>query len=277
MSLLVEFKDGGFEMPAMLKNLVPPQRYDYAGDGMFISPDGKHKMTFTEVKPGLTFIQCDLNIELPGVGIFSWKSFNFQKLEKNPIDAETAAVWKKRHGKKYMLADDLYTSGLFVNLTTPQTQIELNVDTDYGYVNGAKIVDDNFAKNVLYARDVVDFDFYMYNGAEYLIARNQHHIDIDAIGGLEADTDSVTIDENGFTKFFIIDKDTAGKTLSVKLPDTGVFAAYGEKFEGAEEAPRTLKSLTTVTGNEPVELADGDMLAFNGSAGDVFLLNFINK
>ena len=270
MNITVDFNDGQFEAPAMLKNLIPPQKYVYAGDGKFTGADGKHTVFFKEINDDLTFIQCDFNIELPGVGLFTWKSFKFQKLEKTPLDASVAAVWEKRQGKKYLLVDEFPNSGLFLDLSTQYTQLELKVSTEYGYVNGAKIIDENFAKNALLARDIVDYQFYTETGVEYLIARNQHHIEVDAIKELDPHVDCVTIDANGFIKYYVIGGSTAGKTISVELPEAAVFAAYGEKLADAEDAPRALKSLTSVTGNNPVELEAGDLLAFIGYPGDVF-------
>ena len=270
MSLLLEIKDGEIEMPAMIKKLVPAQTYVYVGDGKFVGEGGRNTIFFRQIKEDLTFIQCNFNIDLPGVGNVAWKGFNFQKMEKNPISAEVAAVWEKRNGKKYLLVDDFHSSGLFMHLATAHTEIKLDVNTEYGYVKGAAIVDENFAKNRLVARDVVDFRFYKEEGAEYLIARNQHHMDMDSIKELESDANSVVIGAKGFTKFFMVGEALSGKTITVTLPDAGVFVAYGEKLTEEDDAPRTLKILTTVTGNTPIELAAGDMLAFNSNPGAVF-------
>ena len=267
---VIKFIDSEIEMPSMLQDMVPAQKYIYAGDGKFISADGKNTVFFSEVKGGLTFIQCNLNIELPGIGLIAWRGFDYQKLEKNPINDDIAAVWEKRNGKKYILVDDFYTSAFFLNLSSPHTEVEITFDKEYGYVRGAKIIDGNFARNTLYARDVIDYKFYTKDGAEYLTARNQHYIDTDAIPLLNADMGSVTIAADGFTKMFKVGENTAGKTITVKVPEKGVFAAYGEKPADGGKVPPPLKALTTVMGNNPVGLSKGDLLAFNGSAGDKF-------
>ena len=297
LNLLIEIKDGEIDLPAMLQSMVPPAKYVYAGEGKFTSPDGKNTIFFSEVKDGLTFIQCNFNIDLPGVGIVVWKAFNFQKLSKNPISAEVAAVWEKRKGKKYILADELPTSGVLLNLSTPHSEIKLDINTEYGYVNGAKIINENFAKNVLYARDIFDCVFYTDNGDEYLIARNQHHIDSDAIREPCADFSAVTIADNGLIKYFKVGDELAGKTITVTLPADASFAVYSaipaeptestestESAEGTEPEtpeepaapPTPLKLLTTVTGNKPIQLEKGDLLMFCGAAGSRFDISLFN-
>jgi len=270
-SLVIEFKDNEIELPSMLQDMVPPQKYIHSGDGKFTSADGKNTVFFTDVNDDLTFIQCNLNVELPVIGIIPWRAFQYQKLKKDPVkDAQITTAWEKRNGKKYTLVDDLSSSAFFLDLSAIHAQVEIDVDLEYGYCRSSKIIDENFAKNVLYARDGSDYKFYTDEGTEYLIARDLHFIDSDAIPQFKVGESSVKVPTSGFTQLFKVGDDAAGKTISVKLPDKGVFAVYGEKPPEFGRMPAPIKVLSSVTGNKAVELAKGDMLAFNASAGDEF-------
>jgi len=263
----IKIVDGAIELGAQLNGIIPEQKYTYAGEGRFVSPDGKGTLLFVEAQEGLTFLQANLLIELPGVGMVNWKAFLYQRLDKNPVSDAVAAVWKARADKKYILVNDLVSSLMFLTLSEPAV-LKLPVNLEYGYAaGGARIVDESYAENMLYFREVLDYCFHTEDGVEYLSASDMIHMDCSAIPALKASDTAVTIGAKGYTQFFMVGDNLAGKTLSVTLPEGGLFGAYGEEVEGA---PRALKALTTVTGNKPVELAKGDLLAFAGKPGDVF-------
>jgi len=258
--LNIEIKDGEFVLPAML-SLIPEQKYVYAGDGKFVSPDGTVSAFFAEERNGLTFLQTDAALSFPEIGTVLWKAFGHQKLDPNPIDGRTAAAWENRRGKTYLLCDDKYTSPRYMS-ASPVSHIELSVNS-IGYAfGGCRIADENYAENVLYFRDVIDFRLRAADGVEYLDARGNAHIREDFIPKLKADETTVTIAENGYVQYFKIDGDAVGKTITVQLPKASAFAAYNEKGE--------YKNLSTITGNNTVELANNDLIAFIGSPGAEF-------
>ncbi len=263
----VQIKDGAIELEALLGGLIPPQKYVYAGNGRFVGPDGKNAVHFVEVRDDLTFLQGDIAIEIPGVGMVQWKAFLYQKLEKNPVNDAVAAVWKARDGRKYILVND-FASSMNLLALGDSLLMKLAVNAEYGYAGGgAKIVDENYAENALCFRDVCDYRFYEQDGAEYLAVSGYVYMDASAIPQLKTDTTSVTIGPKGYARFFTVDDAAAGKTIAVKTPATGAFGAYGE----AGEAPHLpLKTLSTVMGGKPIELAEGDTLAFAGNPGDSF-------
>ena len=263
----IKIVDDAIELDALLAGLIPGQKYIYVGDGKFVSPDGKGTLFFVEAQDGLTFLQGNLLIELPGVGAVNWKAFQYQRLEKNPLSDAVAAAWKARADKKYIIVNSMISSLNYLTFSEPSI-MKLPVSLDYGYVaGGAKIVDENYAENTMYFRDVFDYAFHTEGGTEYLSASGQIYIDTAVIPALKASDATVTIGAKGYTQFFNVGDNLAGKTLSVKLPEGGLYGAYGEEKEGA---PRPLKVLTNVTGNKPAELATGDMLAFAGQPGDTF-------
>ncbi len=266
----IEIKDNEIELGALLSGMVPPQKYIYNGDGRFVSADGVNSVHFEVTADGPTFLQGDICIDLPGVGQIMWKAYLYQKLEKNPIDAKLAEVWKARDGKKYLLANELYTSMHFLSLSEPSV-VTTAVNTEYGHVAGAKIVDENYALNVLYARDVLDYSFFKEGGIEYLSARGYVFMDSTAITDLEAGQNTVTIGTKGYCAFYLVGDKLAGKTLTVKRPARSTFAAYSAADEKAGK-PQMVKMLTTVMGDKPVELVKGDMLVFAADAGAAFEL-----
>jgi hypothetical protein len=257
----VEIKDGAFELPELI-SLIPAQQYRYAGDGLFKSADGKVVLRFEE-RGGLTFLQGDITLTFPDIGEVKWKSFLYQKLEKNPLDEKVAAAWEKRKDKKYWTVDEKYTSPGYIT-ASPFSVMEITLDKEMGYAHGGcKIIDENRADNVLWFRDVCDLKFFTEDGAEYLSTKGSLFIGEDYIPVFNPAEKTVTLNERGHTKYFKIDEKSAG-TVTVQLPPSSAFAAYNSKGE--------YKSLSTINGANTATLESGDMIAFIGGAGAVFKL-----
>lgn len=74
----------------------------------------------------------------------------------------------------------------------------------------------------------------------------------------------VAIGQNGYIQYRRAGAAGAGKTLKITLPGPQAAAAVYPR-QGTR-----VKMLTTVTGNRPVRLDEGDLIAFAGAPGDVF-------
>jgi len=265
----IKIKDGEIKFPELVPGFVPAQTVSYAGDGLFKNADGSISIKFSEQPGGLTFVQGDVGLQFPGVGVMMWKAFLFQRLDTNPVSAQAAAAWEKRNGKKYFAISDKYNSPSFMTAPVPMATNNdgFPVNTEIGYAyGGCRIIDENSAKNVLYFREVADLRFETKNGAEYLYAKDGVFISEDSIPELNVCEASVKIDADGFARYFWIGEGAAKKTVTVKLPKDTAFAVYNDKLE--------YKNLSTVSGKNTTSLDKGDLIAFIGTAGNVFEISF---
>lgn len=85
-----------------------------------------------------------------------------------------------------------------------------------------------------------------------------------AAAGLQPGRGEVAIGQNGYIQYRRAGAAGAGKTLKITLPGPQAAAAVYPR-QGTR-----VKMLTTVTGNRPVRLDEGDLIAFAGAPGDVF-------
>lgn len=263
----IEIEDGEFELPALLKGLIPSDKYVYTGEGMFTNSDGTVTMQFLEQPGDLIFVQANIALVFPFGNVIS-KSFIYQKLATCPLELKTAAVWEKRAGKRFFPVNDKYTSDNFLTMMNPVIKNGLSVNTELGYAfGGCQITDENTAQNILYARDVSDLLFEIKNGVEYLRIKDEIYINEDYIPDLDAKQTTVTIAADGYTKHFWVKGAAGGKTMTVQLPRNSAFAVYSNELE--------YKCFSTITKLNTAELAEGDLIAFVGAAGDVFTISLV--
>ncbi|MCL2498048.1 MAG: beta-lactamase family protein [Symbiobacteriaceae bacterium] len=288
-------EEDAISLPEM-RGMVPAQQYVYDGKGKFVSPDGKITARFVATEAGYTFLQGDLVIGYPDIGQRHAHSFLFQKMVPNPLAPEVADAWAKRQGKRYIVLNDLVSSGQFANLSLANT-LEMTVDIEQGYAAGGnKIVDANFAKNVLVFRDVGDLQFVVEGGKELLYTKDLRLMRVDEIPTFATSLEEVVVESEGYAVYYLIDKESEGYTINVEIPEGGLFAAYAKREEpkkdedkqdkeqekkpepppeDAPPPPSHLKCHSRITGNQSVILAEGDLLLFKGNPGDSFKITCI--
>ncbi|MEK3948995.1 serine hydrolase domain-containing protein [Paenibacillus sp. FSL H7-0703] len=263
----VEIKNGEFELPAFLDGFVPAQKYVYTGNGQFKSSDGSVAISFDKQKNGNSYIKANFYLNFPGLGQMVMVTYEYQKLDANPVNPTVKKAWENRNGKNYYALDEKISSIFYLAPSFITKKISFDHD---GYASGTKIVDENKAVNaveipVMSGRDAFDLNFYAKDGSEYLTIDGQSYISEDAVKPILGGKSVYTIPSNGQATWYKIDKNSANKTMTVDFPKSGGFAVYDEN--GA------VVQFSTASNNNSVVLPKGGLIVLGGNAGDVFKIN----
>ncbi len=266
----IEIKDGELELPA-LAGLIPPQKYVYTGDGQFTSMDGSAAVSFDEQKNGKTYLKLKAYLTIPGIGQMVMVTYEYQKLNSNPLDQTTQKAWEKRNGKNYYAVNEKITSIMYMEPSI----LTKNITVDQGYVSGARIVDATQALNaaeipVMSGRDAFDLNFYKVNNVEYLKVEGFSYISEEAVKPIYAGKSSkVTIPSNGHAVWFKIGEQSANKRMTVDVPVSGGFAVY--------DAQGKVVHFSAVSDERSIFLPEGGLIVLGGKAGDVFKIKMSEK
>ncbi|MCF2717208.1 serine hydrolase domain-containing protein [Paenibacillus sp. 203] len=263
----VEIKNGEFDLPAFLDGFVPAQKYVYTGNGQFKSNDGSVAISFDKQKNGKTYIKANLYLNISGLGQMVMVTYEYQKLDANPVNPIVKKAWENRNGKNYYALDEKISSIFYLAPSFITKKISFDHD---GYASGTKIVDENKAVNaveipVMSGRDAFDLNFYTKDGSEYLTIDGQSYISEDAVKPILGGKSVYTIPSNGQATWYKIDKNSANKTMTVDFPTSGGFAVYDEN--GA------VVQFSTASNNNSIVLPKGGLIVLGGNAGDVFKIN----
>ncbi|NOU87519.1 serine hydrolase [Paenibacillus sp. LMG 31460] len=269
----LEIKNGEIDLPSLSYGLIPPQKYVYTGNGQFKNNEGNATISFDQPKNGKTYLKLNTYINTPGLGQTVAVTYEYQKLDSNPLNQSTKTVWEHRNEKNYYSLDEKITSMLYLSKSLLAKNI--SVDMNHGYASGTKIVDENKAVNVieiptLNGRDAFDLNFYNENHKEYLKIDGQSYISEDAIQPIYEGNDSFCIiPSGGQAVWYKIDEKSANRVMNVETPLSGGFAVYDK--EGL------LVNFSKATSNHSVVLPEGGMIVFGGNDGDIFKINLKNK
>ncbi|WP_068776861.1 serine hydrolase [Paenibacillus sp. FJAT-26967] len=271
-TLNLEIKNGEIDLPAM-GGLTPPEKFVYTGKGEFKNKQGNITLSFDRAKNGKTYLKFNRYLDVPGLGQTVMVTYDYQKLDPNPLDKKTKKVWEQRNGKRYYALEEKITSVGYLNQALLAR--EINVDSDHGYASGTKIVNKNKAVNVsavpvMNGRDAFDLNFYNVNQKEYVNIGGQSYISEDAIKALpEGNSPICIIPSNGQAVWYKIDKKSANKVINVQAPASGGFAVY--------DAKGVLVNFSKVSSTHSAVLPEGGLIVFGGKAGDVFKMNMKSK
>ncbi|OPA72833.1 serine hydrolase [Paenibacillus selenitireducens] len=267
----LEIKNGEIDLPALVGAPIPPQKYVYTGNGQFKNKDGDVTISFDKQKNGKTYVKLIAYINKPGLGQAVKATYEYQKLESNPLSQTMRTKWEHRDGKQYYALDEKISS-IFYYLPSG---LNVSINIDHGYASGTKIVDENKAVNVfdipiLNGTDAFDLLFYNVNDTEHLKLGGRTYISEDGIQPIDKGNSSIsTIPVSGQAVWYKIDKKTANRVMTVKVPGSGGFAVY--------DANGMVVNFSKVTNNHSVVLPEGGMIVFGGNKGDRFKINLKNK
>ncbi|NOU91601.1 serine hydrolase [Paenibacillus sp. LMG 31460] len=268
----LEFKNGEIDLPA-LSGLIPPQKYVYIGKGQFKNNDGNVTISFNQPKNGKTYLKLSNYLNFPGLGQTVMVTYEYQKLDSNPLNQSTQTVWEQRNGKNYYALDEKITS--FKYMIKAFLALNLSVDVNHGYASGTQIVDKNKAVNVFdipifSGRDAFDLNFYNMDHTEQLMIDGESYISEDAIQSIYEGNDSFCIiPSGGQAVWYKIDDKSANRVMNVETPVSGGFAVY--------DAEGMVVNFSKASNNHTVVLPEGGMIVFGGNEGDVFKINLKNK
>jgi len=268
-TLELRIKNGELELPDLIGGLIPAQSYVYTGNGEFKNKEGNIVISFDPQTNGHTYLKLNATVEFPGIGQALMVTYEYQKLEANPLKTATKDVWEQRNGKNYYALDEKINSLFYLSPAILTKTIA--VDSEHGYASGAKIVDGQTAVNaveipVMAGRDAFDLNFHTTDNTEYLSIDGLSYISEDAVHPLYKGRTSIcTIQAEGQAVWFKIDKHTAQKTMTVKVPASGGFIVY--------DKTGMIVSSSIVSKKPSVVLPEGGLIVFGGDAGAVFKIS----
>lgn len=261
----VDIQDGELTMTLSMLG-VPSEKYTYIADGSFVNDKGTEKISFVTETNGKTYIWSRMYETIPGLGQIAVSHYLGEKFEDNELSEDIAAVWEKRQGKLYYPLNEKYSSMLYV-LGLPATSFVMSEDAP-GYLFSNRIVNANEAVSVLQipgmsGRDQMDIQFYMNNGIEYAKAIDTLYVGQDHIKPIYAGaTSAVTIQADGYARWFTIPDAAAGKIMKVELPSNGSYAVYDQNG--------LCVKFSIVKGANEIELPANGTIVFAGDAGAKF-------
>ncbi|WP_419892365.1 serine hydrolase domain-containing protein [Paenibacillus xylanexedens] len=244
----------------------PAQKYTYTADGTFVNDEGTEKLKFVKEKNGRTYLWYQSYISLPGLGQLAFSEYKMEKLEANELSQDITASWEQREGKKYYLLNEKYTSTVYLN-SAPILPIHSDKETP-GYISNNKIIGANEAVTELQipglaGRDTKEIYFAKKNGVEYITAVGSIYASEEMVQPLYSGKQSlVTIQADGYARWFSIPAAVKGKVMTVEMPANGAFAVYDQKGICINH--------TVVSGENEVVLPENGRIVFAGEVGSKF-------
>ncbi|MCY9531880.1 MULTISPECIES: serine hydrolase domain-containing protein [Paenibacillus] len=246
---------------------MPAAKYVYTADGTFMNEEGTTKIRFDAKDNGRTYLWQSMYLDVPGLSQLALTQYTGEKLEKNDISKEVESAWTKRIGKKYFPVNEKYSSLTY--LLMDGGKINKHADLP-GYVDDKTITGPDSASNqvqipAMGGRDTMEYQFFTKDGVEYLDSSGYIMVSEDTIKPLyQGSKSTVTIQEDGYAKWFKLPKAVAGKKLTVTtMPKQSSFAVYNEQGH-------VVHFSLSSTGKQGIELPSGGTIVFAGGAGAKF-------
>ena len=244
--------------------------YYYTKDGKFVSSDGIVSLKFVEESNGKTYIQQEEYVNMPMIGQTYMNQYAAQKEEIVKLEENLSKAWEKRIGKKYYLVNEKYSSEVYM-LMYPM--IEVNFAKGFeGYLGLNKIVDENSATAILdgpgmMSRDQSDYKFYNKGKYEYLDYSSFTWVEEAAIATLPTKNKfTTTINEDGYANWYKIGDESAGKEITVDIPENAAFVVY--------DSNGVLLNNSLITGNKSVKLPKDGTIAFLANPFNTFTIEY---
>jgi CubicO group peptidase (beta-lactamase class C family) len=262
----VDIKDGELSITVPMMPDYPAEKYVYTADGTFVSADGSIKVSFVKEKNDRIYLWVRQYVSIPGLGQMALSQYSAEKMEANPLSKETAAAWAKREGETFYPLNEKFTSLMYF-ITKPTVEINSKSGLE-GYLIDKKIIDADTAVSqhqvpAIGSRDTSEFRFYKEKGVEYLEGAGSLFISGKHVKPLyKGKKSTVTLQADGYAKWYTVPEAAAGKTMTVTLPAQGAFAVYDEKG--------TVVNYSVVSGSNEVKLPANGAVVFAGAPGSAF-------
>lgn len=262
----VDIKDGELSITVPMVPDYPAEKYVYTADGTFVSADGSTKVSFVKEKNDRIYVWVRQYVSIPGLGQMALSHYTAEKMEANPLSKETAAAWAKREGETFYPLNEKFTSLMYF-ITKPTVAINSESGLE-GYMIDKKIIDQDTAVSqhqvpAIGSRDTSEFRFYKEKGVEYLEGAGSLFVSGKNVKPLyKGKKSTVTLQADGYAKWYTVPKQAEGKTMTVTLPAQGAFAVYDEK--GA------VVNYSLVSGSNEVKLPANGAVVFAGAPGSAF-------
>lgn len=215
----------------VLTPTVEAQSFQYAGNAGFVSTDRQARIEFVEAANGRTYLWVRRYASHPFLGQTASSEFQAEKLQPNPLDDSTKALWAKRQGVRYYPIKYAYNSEAY--LDTPVPEEVLLSQSPAGYWGSRRILDGYSASSAVQipgqaGRETQIATFEWRDGVEYLHVNDNVFISQQAIAALQAGPQQLQLAPTGFAHWVALTPATAGQRIRITVPEKSAFAVYDD-------------------------------------------------
>lgn len=246
---------------------MPEEKYVYTADGSFVNAEGTIKVRFVTRDNGRTYLWVSSYVDMPGFPQMALSHYSGEKISGNEISKEVESVWAKRIGKKYLPVTEKYNSVIYLLMDGGKLK---KADGMTGYVDDKAILGPDSASNPVQipgmsGRDTMEFNFITNDGIEYLDSAGTLFVSEDTLKPLyQGSQSTVTIQENGYARWFKLPEAAAGKKLTVtSMPQHASFTVYNELGQ-------PVQYILSSSAKKGIELPSSGSIVFVGEAGAKF-------
>lgn len=260
--------DGVFSLTQGEGDHAFTQTFSYHDDGSFRDETGTVLVRLITESNGKTYLFQQAVSPVPGLTLMGTACYACERLEPaQDLGADAQNAWTARDGKRYFMLNMRYNSQIYA-LAMPYTYVAFH-DALPGYIGTDQIISANRAQAVVQVpgtggRDATDIDLFTKDGLEYVAAPGYLYVEEAAVEPL-IPSQSVTIGEDGYARWFSIDPALSGKTMTAEVPARGSFSVYT-----ADAAPVAATAAYGDTGTVSVSLPAGGYVVFAGECGETF-------
>ena len=268
-------KDGTLTM-GYLGMEVPPQTFTYHDDGSFRDQTGAALLKFVKESNGQTYLYQRAFSQLPGLGGLGTSNYAAVKLPENPVSPELQAQWDAFVNNTSLLpVNERYSSQVYLAISGAPTT-ETVTETAPGYEGALKIAGENRLEYVVQIPGNVGRD-----GSDTELRRDEKGVlwayssngtvcmEESAVPGLSTGKGNrarCTIQPNGYARWYSVEDNAAGKTMTVQLPENAGFWVYDKDWN--------VTASSVVGGDKSAKLPEGGTVVFAGDPGARFQLSF---
>ncbi|MEE0435608.1 MAG: serine hydrolase domain-containing protein [Peptococcaceae bacterium] len=234
----------------------------YCGDGLFKDPTGFTELRFLE-ENGRTYLTARSAMAINGIGDQVSESYFLEKIPDNDVSKETEEAWAARAGKGYVSVTDKASSQ---NYMMGVSALGLAAPED-GHMLYYSLLDENQATIDLQipmtgSRDLMPLRAEVVDGVEYMYCSDGIYQDVASVPTIYPGNAYLTIQKNGYNRWFLFPDSIVGKTITVKAPEDGGFVVF-------DAAGYTLNQ-SVATGTMQFVVPEDGMVVFSGDVGDRF-------
>lgn len=245
----------------MTLDVLPGVSLTYYSDGSYRF--GDQMLFYFEDANGKSRLIQKATVEIPDFPALLVCDYVGEKLPARNVHSSVVAAWQEQVGKMFFIVSEKASSQVY--LSQPGFGMTFS-DVSGNYISGKMIANEKRAMSFSMlpgtgGRDWQDIEMIVSGDVMYMNAGGYLAISQDNVADIAAGTNAVcTIQPEGHARWYFVG-DSAGKSMSVTVPEGGVYYVYNSFGLVVE---------TSLYSNDLVTLPQGGFMTFVGAAGDRF-------
>ena len=250
---------------------IPDQVFSYCSDGSFRDASGAALLRFVEESNGEVYLYQKAVSPIPELGALPTSNYAAVKLADSTLSPDIQAIWDQVAVTSILPVTEKYTSTTYLALSTAAAS-EALPEMVPGYIGAARIRSETSARYDLQlpgvgGRDGQEWTLLERDGGTWIQVNNALYMPESQAPNLFAGSgwSYATVGQEGWAKWYHVG-DTAGRTMTVQLPEDGGFWVYDGQGQ--------LTASSVLWGDTSAVLPEGGMVVFAGDSGARFHLRF---